>query len=64
MAETEYISVSEYAAFIDRTTTTVYTQIRDGIVPSKKIGRGNADGFIIPKPQGYDDWKKMQDKRK
>lgn len=59
MAETmnEYISVSEYAAYVGKTTQYVYNMIRDGLVPSVEFQRGKMAGRLIEKPAGYDEWK-------
>lgn len=56
----EYIGVSEYAAFIGRTTMAVYGLIKDGIVSAVKFQRGSMNGWLIPKPDGYDEWKSKQ----
>lgn len=56
----EYISVSDYAAFIDRTTSQVYNLIKEGIVPSVQFTRGKMKGLLVIKPAGYDEWKAKQ----
>lgn len=56
----EYISVSEYAAFIGKTTSQVYNLINDGLVPCVKFQRGTMNGKLVLKPAGYDEWKNKQ----
>lgn len=51
-----YISVSDYAKFIGKTTQTVYNMIKDGVINVIHFNRGSMVGILIEKPAGFDDW--------
>lgn len=53
----QYISVSEYAKFINKTSAHVYNMIREGLVSSVMFERGTMNGWLIEKPEGFDEWK-------
>ena len=53
----QYISVSEYAKFIGKTSAHVYNMIREGLVASVLFERGTMNGWLIEKPEGFDEWK-------
>ena len=52
----EYISVSDYANFINKTPQHVYGLIRDGVVSSVTFRRGKMVGRLVEKPSGFDEW--------
>lgn len=56
----EYISASEYAKFIGKTTQTVYNMINEGKIASNVFTRGGMIGHLIEKPDGFDEWKDKQ----
>lgn len=60
----DYISVSDYAAFIGRTTAQVYYLINEGAVPCVRFQRGKMNGWLILKPANFDEWKSKEDKTK
>lgn len=56
----EYISVSDYANFVGKTSQQVYNMIHDGLVPNVQFQRGSMVGRLVAKPLGYDEWKATQ----
>lgn len=56
----EYISASDYAAFVGKTTAQIYNLIHDGSVPAVKFTRGTMNGWLVLKPVEYDEWKEKQ----
>lgn len=60
----EYISVSDYAKFIGKTSAHVYNLIREGLVSSVTFTRGTMKGRLVEKPSDYDSWKERQPKNK
>lgn len=46
----EWISVSDYARLIGRSTTHVYTLIAEGMVEYIPFNRGKNKGYLIAKP--------------
>lgn len=46
----EYISVSEYAKLIGKSTQMVYNMIDAGIVEAKSFARGSMRGWLVKKP--------------
>lgn len=59
----EYIGVSEYAKFINKTPAHVYNMIKEGLVSSVMFDRGTMKGWLIEKPSGFDEWKQKQKKK-
>lgn len=46
----EWISVSEYAKLIGRSTTHVYSLIAQGAVVAMSFTRGKNNGYLVAKP--------------
>ena len=53
----QYISVSDYAKYIGRTSAHVYNLIKEGIVSAVTFQRGTMIGRLVEKPADYDEWK-------
>ena len=60
----QYIAVSEYAKFIGKTSAHVYNLIREGLVSSVQFERGTMKGWLIEKPEGFDEWKANNNNKK
>lgn len=58
----DYITVAEYAAYIQKTPQYVYHLIQNGSVASVEFNRGKMAGRLVLKPEGYDEWKAVQEK--
>lgn len=58
----DYITVSQYADFVGKTTAHVYQQINAGLIPVVTFQRGKMNGRLIEKPVGYDEWLKKNNK--
>lgn len=59
----DYITVSQYAEYLGKTTAHVYQQINTGLVPVVTFQRGKMNGRLIEKPVDYDDWFNKQQKK-
>lgn len=46
----EYVSVSEYAKLVGKTTQNIYHMIDCGLLPVVKFKRGKMNGWLIEKP--------------
>lgn len=55
-----YISVSEAAEYLGKTTSHVYNMIRDNSIHAIKFNRGTMAGWLVEKPCGFDTWKQQQ----
>lgn len=55
---TEFINVSDYAAYIGYTPQHVYNKLHSGEVVGIQYSRNTKRGWLIPKPKGYDAWLK------
>lgn len=51
-----YITVSQYAEYIGKTTAHVYHLISAGVLPVHTFSRGKMNGRLIEKPTDYDEW--------
>lgn len=60
----DYITVSQYADFVGKTTTHVYQQINAGLIPVVTFQRGKMNGRLIEKPVGYDEWLAKNNKKR